>query len=205
MRMKTLLTLFATLLLCIATTSPAFAITSYTFNYPQFNSANVSYQTLSEPTTSISFQILNKLTFNASATDSVILKIVNGTTGTIYGVAFGFTKAGVLYISSVMPDWITLGESTWTTNDTINVIIKSNGDLIVKKGTTTILKDYNVGNFTMRALAANGAPYTCINGYLTVKTGANAMDDEIVVQWLPTIISLAMLGMVIGLLKKLSG
>lgn len=193
------LTIFLALTLCV---SIAYASTVYTWDYTKFNSETPDYRELDKATTSISFEIINKLTFNSTTTGAkAVVQICNGTTGTIYHVDIVFVKDGTLEVVLNMPSYIKIATGTWEENITTRVSIDSDGDLYVKHGDTVIVDDYNIGTFTMRAFGGSGVAHSCTSGYLSVDLGAYET-NQIVNEWLPAILSIAMLGIAIGMIKK---
>jgi len=174
----------------------------FTWDYTKFNTSTPDYRELDEATTSLSFEIINKLTFNTSTTGAkAVVQICNGTSGTIYHLDIVLVCDKTLEVVLNMPTYIKIATGTWEYNETIYVSINSDGDLYVRSGDNVVIDDYNIGTFTMRALAGSGVDYACTSGYLSVDLGHYEVNN-VISEWIPAIVSIAMLGVAIGMIKK---
>lgn len=183
------------------------ASTVYTWNYPIFNSETANFKALDDATTSIAFRIVNCLVINATTEGgSGTVSVANASTGTVYrfDIVFLTYEQGFEVILN-MPDYVKILHDTWVENQTTYVKLESDGDLFVWTDDKTYIDDYNLGTFTMRYVSACGLTDSFEAGYLSVRMGSSfgggSMMDSIG-GWLPIIVQFAMLGLVMGLIKK---
>lgn len=203
------LTTMITLCVMIALSPLVFAGTTYTWDYTKFNTSTPDYRDLETAQTSISVMYYNHLTFNdTTGTSKAVMGICNGSSGTIYHIDSIWVKDGTFEVVINLPSYVKIASGTWTENGTMYFSISKSGDIVVYEkaydGTKTIIiDDYNVGTFTTRALSGSGDTDYTESGYLSAELGGAIASGIDIEAWLPTIISLAMLSIVIGFLKKM--
>lgn len=204
------LTTVLTLCLMIALSPLAIAGTTYTWTYVFFNDEVPDYRDLDDATDSISLVFYNHLTFNETTSEAkACIGVCNGSSGTIYRVELLWLKyENNFEVVLNMPDYIKIATGSWTVNGTMCFSINKAGDLLVyeiasDKTKTIIIDDYNIGTFTTRSLSATGIANSTESGYMSVelKLLGGGLDIS---EWMPVIMSLAMLGIVIGFVKKMS-
>ncbi|MEM2971896.1 MAG: hypothetical protein QW270_05685 [Candidatus Bathyarchaeia archaeon] len=196
-----MLYLFGFLMLAIALISPAFAKT-YTWDFTKFNTDQPTYRYLDKNVTSITLTVYNKLTYNRTTNGKAVLGVWN--TSSNYHIDFVFRNDSKFEVVVNMPSAVTVLLADVDHSKTYTITIKSNGDIIVKNGDTTILKDYNIGTFKMNALSGSGLQFSFTGGYLSVTTNVESSSTiETVNIWLPTIIAIAIMGICVGSIRKI--
>ena len=209
MQKKTLLIAISTVLLCglIASASASYFVKSWT--YPAFNNANFTCYNFADENkgdTSFTATVQNHLTYLKEWSKVMFMNSSDDATRT--ALILMFTNTSVLKVyycadTAVGASDVLLATGTWDINSTI---VKLSGQKIsvYTKTDGWLLKDFGFDQDVCTIAVCGGTGYVSA-GYMQVgfNTGAGAMGGTIQ-QWLPTIISFAMLGMVIGLLKKMT-
>lgn len=110
----------------------------------------------------------------------------------------------------VEPNEVKIATGTWYNGNTTRVIL-SNGYLTVicnygEDNEATILKDFSFDKPLEYVQTTGASTYSLKGGYVqvNVNAGVGAMGG-VITDWLPTIVSFALLGIVIGLVKKMAG
>lgn len=93
--------------------------------------------------------------------------------------------------------------------DTISIWLDTNGLLNVGNGTDAdaYVEDFAFGNLNMSVMGIRGTTdYTADSGYVSIRLTTSYGGDVSgsMMQWIPIIIEFAMLGMILGLLKKVT-
>lgn len=212
---KALLTTATVLLLCIAIIAPVCAAYSNSIIYTKFNSLTWTDYALDKNYTYLTADIKTKLTFGTLGTSAKIA-FFNDTTGNPSGITLIFgddTHTLYVYYSQGL-DEVLIGSGTYTNDG------NSTTRLVFNDNKLTIYANY--GNKASQAKIVDGFSFnediaylrvkgtdtnTTTNGYAQVDinagvSGLSGSATSILTDFFPVIILFAMLGMVIGLLKK---
>ena len=147
---RSVLSLVLVAVLVCVPLSIASAGTTYTWNYPFFNTETPDYRALDEATTSLSIAITHNLEFNGTTeVAKAVLGICNGSSGTVYRLDIAFIKDLSLEVIVNMPDYVKIVSDTWVANQTTYVKLESDGDLFIYSDDKTYIDDYNIGTFTV--------------------------------------------------------
>lgn len=185
----------------LAMTFPVFAKT-YTWDYTKFNIDTPTYRYLDKNVTSITLTVYNKLIYNRTTNGKAVLGVWN--TSSNYHIDFVFRNDSKFEVVVNMPSPVSICLVDVDHTKTYTITIKSNGDVTVKNGNTEIFKNYNIGTFGMNALSGSGLQYSFTGGYLSVTTNVESSSTtETVNIWLPTIVSIAILGICVGFIRKI--
>lgn len=212
MQRKILVLALTVLLLNAVSFAYAMPSLKYTFLSGKFNSTSVTAKALNE-TYASGFKTLidNNLVYNASeATNdplSACVILADTATGSTNSVTLDMNNATALNVTVVIDGTSEKIFSDNETASTIHVSLSKSGSLNI--GSTTDIDAYvdsfafgSCFNFT-HILTNGTSTYTADSGYVSVTTltlGESAIDIE---SWIPALISIAMLGMVIGMMKKM--
>lgn len=207
MNRKLLTTVVITVLLIWSATSLANAGVTYTWDYTKFNTSTPDYRKLEEKSTSIKFSVYQHLTFNGTTSNAkAIIGFCNASSGTIYHVDIVYVKDNTFEVVINTPAYIKIAEGTWEVNQTTYVDIDSDGNILIwasqDDGDVTYVDDYNVGTIEFAYISGSGANDSCTQGYISAEEGYGGQYGSIVTDWIPTILSMAMLGIALGMVKK---
>ena len=202
--LKTVLIL--TLLCAIAI--PVYAYTVESVLYTKFNSATWTDYKLDKKYTTLTVNLKCFLTFNDTGTPCAKVCFVNGTT-TPEGLNFLFFKDGTGQIYKL--EGITevqIATFTWAKGNITRLSLASGKVTVyeyydVKDKKAMVLSGFAFGNFIEYFRVKGETAYTATNGYFQVEVNTGASGGMDIIEWLPSIISLAMLAMCFGMIKRL--
>ena len=208
------------ILLMASLTALANADTIHSFGYTVFNSAGYTWLQLDDNYTSWTIKISNKLTYNTTTTMTpvnIIVSTLNESDKTLtkrIDIVMNKNASGItndlsiyVYDHSASALLITNPVFTYLTTPIV-VSLSYDGWLSVgtEDNSTSIIEDFAVGDLTAKFIGATGIENACTAGYVTVEFGSAGFGttnySQTVTDWLPLIIQFAMLGMILGLLKK---
>jgi len=171
------------------------------------------YETLDKPYTTITILITNHLVWNETGSPAVSLGFTNLSyvgEGTEKYLSIYWTKAKDLkLIVREGSNEITVANTTYVNaNFTVKLCLSDNKlsafVLDNTKNYVPLISGFSY-NTPLVSIITWGAENSTTDGYVQCDVGAGVMGSFSVTEWLPAIISLAMLGMVVGLMKKISG
>lgn len=187
-----------------------FAYASYnlTVIYTKVNDQQWYYYEMDKAYTYMTAQIINELDYNSSTTGAVCkIAFLNASGANAYKkgvmITFGASELNIYYVDGVSltndVSKIT-GPASYNANDTY-VYLQGN-EFTVEAAGTTLVEDFGI-DVPFQYIAVYGVSYTATGGYVQVKVnqGVQGFTAEFNL-WFPAIISLAMLGTAIGMIKK---
>lgn len=195
----------------------AYAYYSTSVIYTTFNNTTATFEKLDKDYESITAYIIDHLTYNTTTSSPyAVVGFVNASTGTIggYNIRFnGGSSFDVLYVDGA--NNVLLAQHTLANpNDTVVFKIANYHVTIeVWKGgkssdKTVVLQGFS-NKFTISYLQFFGKQYACTNGYMQVDVGYYGSGASgsagVIMEWLPTIIVIAMFGVVVGMLGRVAG
>lgn len=202
--------ILATLLFC----SQAFASCSMTFPYSQVNSTDATVKATDQDYTSWRVKVYNGLTYNATSNTYCIIKMQNHTTT---NMTFGINVELWMWKSTAFQIWTDAlivdesdfnGLSAWDSSDPVVITYRSS-HLFVGNLTDydCYLANFYIADLTLRAVSSRGYNTTvATSGYVTAEVTSSTSDpstmNESIMSYMPIIIQFAMLGVVMGMLKK---
>lgn len=212
MQRRTVIAVTAFLMLFIALAIPVYASCVRSISYTVFNSSTFTAYPLDQNYTKGFYaKITNKLVYNTTTNKAAIARL-----------HFGASSASGAYIElSFWPNkelhiWYNdgsgsteIGVSQWESGNLTQVYVTEDGVLSVRdyKGNYAV-NNYGIGAVTLYYVGGHGETTAkiCDSGYLTIEVtsygGSGGSATETVMAWLPIIITFAMLGMVLGMVKK---
>jgi hypothetical protein len=201
-------------LLILALASYGFASYSTTFIYTKFNSTDTTAESLDQSYTDITVDIYNHLMYNTSNTNEARIIVANTTAADKQGIMVAMKSASFLgYWKDGITD-VQIANDTWTAGDIIELQVRSGVLSILHYDNATdtwitVLDDFHVSTITYAAVCALGSDVgTALGGYVSVtvsETGGSMSGyTDTITQWIPALISLAMLGVAVGFIKKMS-
>jgi len=209
------------MLLMASLTALAHADTIHSFGYTVFNSTSETWVQLDDNYTSWSIKISNKLTYNttASCPAMIIISTINTTgfgvakkavTVTMSKNASGITNVLSIHVYDYSATPISLVSVQPFSYLTTPIVVSLSNDGWLSVGTednsTSIIEDFALGDLEAQFVGATGITKLATAGYVTVEFGSAGFGttnySATVTDWLPLIIQFAMLGMILGLLKK---
>lgn len=210
MKRNAVIPLIALLLFSLAITVNASYSTSIL--YTHFNSLTKYYESIGENITSTTIYVTNRLIWNSTTSSpQVAIGFSNITysgeaTEKYICVQWVKTSTKVQILIKEGTSEILLGETTYTNlNQTIRLRFTGSKLDVSILGTdgkySAIITGFSY-NIPIRAIATWGTSYSVADGYVQCDIGGYGSADVNITQWIPTIISIAMLGVVMGLLKK---
>jgi hypothetical protein len=217
MNKRRILTVAMLALLLVAIAAPVYASYATSIMYTKFNLPNAWQDiALDQTYTHLTADIKVHLTFNVSGTWAKIY-FANDTSGSSEGINLLFGDDGVTlkvyYVQEPSEVLIATGTYTLTGNVSTTRVVFSGTKLDVYT---------NYGNRTLQTKIVDGfslstpiadlrvrgtSTGTVQNGYVQVNvntgvSGVSGSTTDIVIQFVPVIVVFAMLGMVLGMLKK---
>lgn len=211
MQRRTALLLTLLLALC-ASIIPVYASCVRSISYTVFNSLTLTaYKLDKNYTQGFYAKIINNLVYNTTTNKAAIARLHFGqSSGSGAYVELSFWPNKELHVWYNDGSSSTeIGVSKWETGNLTQVYVTKDGVLSVRdyKGNYAV-KNYGIGAVTLYYVGGHGevTAKICNSGYLTIEVsdygayGGSATD--VVMKWLPIIITFAMLGMVLGIVKK---
>jgi len=201
------LTIAVLLVFAFGQMNHVFASETFSWTYDKINSATPTKYALSEAINSTNAKIYNNLVYNTTTTVSkAVIGFWNGSGGSDWHIDIVMVKDHTIEVVLNFPSYLKIANGTWTDGKITYVTISEDGDLTVKNGDTTILDDFNIGTFTVAYVSGSGAPYSVQSGYISLTISKGSSDTSVIVsQWMPLIITFAMLGVALGFIKKYAG
>ncbi len=218
MQKRRTLLIVATLALLCATISSAYASYATSIMYSHFNTANswVDYA-LDKTYTSLTADLKCHLTFNSTGTPWAKVYFANDTSGSSEGINILFSNDGstldVFYIQEPTEVLIGTGTYTCTGNVSTTRVVFSGTKLDVytnygvKASQTKIVDGFSISTPIADLRVKGSTAYVATDGYMQVNvntgiSGITSGTTDIVVQFMPAIVTFAMLGLILGMLKK---
>lgn len=221
MQKRKTLTVLMLALLAIAVVAPVYASYATAVMYTKFNSTDWTDYELDQNYTAVTIDIRNYLNYNVTGTwAKVAFTNQTGETGTTAGINLIFSDddetVKVYYINGATEIELASGtydHGTSGANASVTRLILSNSKVTVYT---------NYGNRTLQTKILDGFAFSEPISYLRVKgsdlntaqggyvqvnvntgvSGVSGSTTNIVMEFIPVIVTFAMLGMVLGLLKK---
>jgi len=218
MRPKTTKILTLSMLLLFLLISCVSASTTITIPYDKFNTTSITYYQTDKTYTMFEAKITPSVTFNTSNTNAVIvLALTNANNESRDGIVFKiFSSLAQVFImtDSVYSDskiaeiggdvgWKNAIGDTW-------LITYVNGKLSIGNSTDkdALIGNYALGDFTLNYIQASdgsATPQSVTSGSVYITIDDSMLQTQtLVYAWIPVIVTFAMLGMVLALVKKLS-
>jgi hypothetical protein len=176
--------------------------------YTEFNKLSpITFYQLDKNYTSWEATVINNLVYNSSTSGYALVRFQTSTAAGSPYIELSFLKDGTLLVfySYDGSSNVQAASGQWTAGKPIYVSLSSDGYLDVgdSSGKEKILKDFTYGNLTLQYVGAHGDQYTATGGYMQVELGGLVSDvSTTVYQWIPVIVTFAMLGFVLSLIKK---
>ena len=167
---------------------------------------------MSESYTSMTADVITHVVWNESGS-AVKVGFFNETVTPqgiwLYYAREGETNAGTLDVwYLVEPNEVKIATGTWSDGNTTRVKL-SGGKLTVichygETSKATILENFSFDKPLAYVQTTGASTYSLQGGYVqvNVNAGAGAGMDSAIMDWMPTLLSFAMLGMTVGILKK---
>jgi hypothetical protein len=207
------------MLLIASLNSIVHADTIHSFGYSKFNTPTVTWVQLDENYTSWCIVITNMLTYNTTANTPLTISIstLNATVGTTSlqievsmnkNASSGLpTRLSINVYDHTATPWLIFEDSDNAYLTTPFCISLNDGWLSAGTvdNSTSFFSDLALGDLEAQFVGAAGVVKGAIAGYVTIEFGtsfASTNYASTVTDWLPLIIQFAMLGMILGLLKK---
>ena len=213
---KSLLLSLLVAVLCVASIQAVAGTYYTTFVYTRFISSDTYSEDLGEDYTSITVLVTNKLGYNqTTGSGEARFILANTTEATKEGVAVFMKEQGtadglLVYWKQGASDF-EVGKTTWDTDDLVKITVSNSLLQVELYDNSTgewsnVIDEYGVGSATFRAVCALASTeFVCDTGYMNVKVGSSfgsAGIGDAITEWLPIIVQFAMLGMVMGMIKK---
>lgn len=218
MNKRRILTVATLALLCIAIVAPVYASYATSVMYSDFNTVDawVDYA-LDKTYTSLTADVKCHLTFNATGTPWAKVYFANDTSGSSEGINILFGNDGitlkVYYIQE--PNEVLIGTGTYTRTGNVSttrvVFSGTKLDIYTNYGNkalqTKIVDAFSLSTPIADLRVRGNTAYVATDGYMQVNvntgvSGVSGSTTDVVVQFIPVIVTFAMLGMVLGMLKK---
>jgi len=202
-----LLTGLLAFLICIA---PVLGATySSSFVYTAFNTATASYKTPSSTYETWSCKLTNVLTYNSTIAGTATLRLNATATQNHYiDVAVNSDASVDIWWSDNGTDPVKIGTGSWVKSEAFYISRDSKGYLDFGNATDkdVFISNFVIGDFTLEDLGAKGETDCATAGYISVELGTSSTDptdmSASILSWMPLVIQFAMLGVVMGMLKK---
>lgn len=202
-----LLTGLLAFLICIA---PVLGATySSSFVYTAFNTATATYKTPTSTYATWSVKITNVLTYNGTTAGSAYIRLnATATQGHYFDLVC--TSVGVVdvWFSDNATESVKIGSGAWVKSEAFYVSRDSSGYFDFGNSTDkdVYISNFVLGDFTLEDVGALGETDCATAGYFSFEVGASSSDpsdmSESIMSWMPLVIQFAMLGVVMGMLKK---
>ena len=184
----------------------AYASYSTSIIYAKFNSTAWYTENLDEAYTSIGINVKCYLTFNSTGTPAAKVAFMNETVY-VKGIIILFYKDNTekVYLNDGV-DEIQIATGTWTKGNITRVVLGSQKVTIYdhygEDSQTTVLDGFSFDKAFANVRVKGATAFTATDGYMQVDVGGGVGDlSGSMTEWMPSIISLMMLGMIVGLLK----
>jgi spermidine/putrescine-binding protein len=202
------------LTLILAVSLPVYASCVRSIPYTTFNNSTFKPYPLDKNYTKGFYaEIVNNLVYNTTTNKAAIVRLHFGESsgsGAYLELSYWGNKELHIWYNDGTSS-IEIGVSYWESGNTTKVYVSEDGVLSVKdyKGNYAV-KNYGIGAVTLYYVGGHGETTAKIanSGYVTVEVSDYASSGdasgatETVLTWLPLIITFAMLGVVLGMIKK---
>jgi len=198
--------LILTLLCAIAI--PVYAYTVESVLYTKFNTITWTDYQLDKQYTTLTVNLKPFLTFNTTGTPFAKVCFVNGTTNP-EGLIFLFYSDGTGKIYKIEGETeVQIATFTYGKGNITRLSLASGKITVyeyydVKDKKATILSGFAFGNSIGYLRVKGDSEFTATDGYFQVEVNVGASGGMDITEWLPSIISLAMLAMCFGMIKRL--
>jgi len=209
MQRKTSLAYIAVLILFLGSAlAVVYAAYSTSIIYSKFNSTDWYTEPLDKNYTAVTIDIKCYLTFNTTGTPAAKVAFMNETTN-VKGIIVLFFKDNtekIYYNDGIVEVQIATG--TWAKGNTTRIVLSSKKITIydyygIKDSQTKILDGFSFDEEFANVRAKGATAYTATDGYVQVDVNAGAAGTSgIIMDWIPSILSLMMLGIAIGMISK---
>lgn len=203
MNKRLLLLLLVALLVCVP-----LARASYikSIIYTKFNSASWTFYDLESEYTSLTVELYQGVTLNATTGEWLKLVLSNSSTTACSALILQFknnTDLVVLYCddNTLGVADVVLATGTWDTNNT-KVTLSENLITVYDADGEVLIADFGYDTPVSHLVVCGGTDYAT-GGYMQVKCNVGVAGiGASIMEWMPMIIQFAMLGCVLGILKK---
>jgi spermidine/putrescine-binding protein len=213
MQKRTAISIIAILTLILAVSIPVYASCVRSISYTVFNSETfTSYALDQNYTKGFYAKVTNKLVYNTTTNKAGIIRFhfdSNPASGSYLELSFWANKELHIWFSDGTSN-IEIGASTWESGNLTKVYVSKDGVLsIINYQGNYVVKNYGIGSQTLYYIGGHGESTAsiCTSGYVTIEindysaSGDYGVTQSVIV-WLPLIITFAMLGLVLGMIKK---
>ena len=203
---RTLSVATVAMLLAAFVITAAQASYNVSITYPHFNSGNYTYYDMVSRYDSLTTNVTNLLTYNSTTAEWIKVAFLNSSSGTATGVILQFkyttnilnvyyVENAVLGVSDVL-----IGVGTWDVNNT--KVTLAGDKLNVWDADGKLVSNFALAE-PVRYIGVQGGTNYVTAGYVGVGVNqGTAGTTAIVTSFIPVIVTFAMLGMVLGMLKK---
>lgn len=212
MKKALVLTGIIALLLYIA---PVLATYSTSFVYTAFNSETATYKALDTTYATWSAKLTNVLTYNATESGTATIRLNSTATENSYiDACFNQDLTCDIWWSDNGTSAVKIGSGTFVKSEAVYVSRDSKGYLDFGNSTDkdAFISNFVVGALTLEDIGGLGSAgvgdvqYVATTGYISVEIGISSTDPTdmtaSIMDWMPLVVQFAMLGMVMGMLKK---
>jgi hypothetical protein len=203
---RTLTVSVATLLLAAVFITAANAAYNVSVTYPKFNSGTWTYYDMGSLQDSIISNVTNRLTYNTTTAEWVKVAFLNSSSGTGTGVILQMkytdSVLNVYYIENAAlgAGDVLVATGTWDENNT--KVTLAGDKLNIWDADGILVTDFALSE-PVRYIGVVGGTDYVTGGYVGIGVNQGvAGATAIVYEFIPIIVIFAMLGMVLGLLKK---
>lgn len=212
-----LLSVMVILMLALQFIPYAYALEMRTIPYQYFNNTMTFFTLNHNYTDSWTVYITNCLTYNTTTAGRANIRLSpEDTTVKKNCIELHFEYDGDLFIyySDETETEVGIGSGKWVSGEAVVVCVTADGIINVgnKTDRDSIVKNYGAGSsavdlYKVGAASGSGAAESVATaGYMNIEVGgysSGANITSVVTVWLPIIVSIAMLGMVLGIIKQL--
>lgn len=189
--------------LLVASATAAYNVS---ITYPKFNSGTWTYYDIGAAQDNIISNVTNRLTYNETTAEWAKVAFLNSSSGTATGIIlqmkYTSNVLNVYYVENAVlgASDVLIATGTWGENSTKIVLAGDKLDVYDANG--LLVNDFAVAP-ALEYIGATGGTNYVTGGYVGVGVNqGTAGATAIVTGFIPVIVTFAMLGMVLGLLKK---
>lgn len=185
--------------------------------YTVFNTPTpITFYATDKNYTTWQVELTNNLVYNTTTPNAnayALVRLQPSTGADSPYIELSFIKGGTLWITYSYDGTtnIEAATGTWYQGKPVIVTLDANGyvDIYVydtNNKKTAVLQDFTYGNLTLSYVGAHGARNTATSGFVQVEVSSGPGGDvgPVIYQWIPLVVTFAMLGVVLGLLKKVT-
>jgi len=192
----------------------AYASWNASIIYTKFNNLTWTDYQLDKTYTAVTIDVYNYLIYNdTTANDQAVAKVAftNDTSANPLGINLLFYKDGTLKVFYIDGSTeVQIGSGSWTKGNATRVVL-ANGEVTVyehygvEDQQETIVNGFSFSEEFAYLRVKGESTGVATNGYVQVEVNPGTADVNYTVQaWIPLILTLAMLGMAVGMLKRMS-